>query len=440
MAEEGRQWAEHHGKNERGDREGVEPRARGGFCCDAGGVLGLDRLGRRHQLGRCHQIGPRGWRQLGRHGAHASTVSRSVVAVSEPGSASRAATPVARPLIVAHRGASGYRPEHTEAAYLLALALGAEAIEPDVVPTRDGELVLRHDPELAGTTDVAERPEFAARRTSREIDGERVTGWFTDDFTWAELSTLRARERLPQIRPASARFDGRYPMLRLRDLMRLIGDAPPAPGTQQPVRLVVEVKHGTHFASRGLALDELIEAELRGWGEPGQLVIESFEQTVLGQLRARGLPAEYIYLLEKSGSAADLVARDGSAALTFADQLTDAGLTHLRATGIDGVSVDTSRLVKAVPRGAGSLGSEWTLRGDGLATSTLVDRARAAGLATYTWTLRAENRFLPAPCRIGAGGAAPGDWMTFFQAVMRTGLDGVFADQPDLALEARAAL
>ncbi|MDO9589800.1 MAG: glycerophosphodiester phosphodiesterase family protein [Microcella sp.] len=359
--------------------------------------------------------------------------------MSEPGPAS-SAHPPARPLVIAHRGASGYRPEHTEAAYRLALALGAEAIEPDVVVTRDGELVLRHENEISGTTDVAERTEFADRRTTREIDGERVTGWFTEDFTWAELSTLRARERLPQLRPSSARFDGRYPLLRLRDLMGLIDEAAPAPGTGRPVRLVVEVKHATFFASRGLPIGDLVEAELRGWGAPGQLVVESFEQTVLGQLRERGLPAEYVYLLEKSGSAADRVAQHGAAAVSYAGQLTDAGLARIAGAGIDAVSVDTALLVKAEPRGAGQPGSPWTSLGNGLAASDLVNRARAAGLATYTWTLRAENRFMPAPCRMPGGAAAPGDWLTWFQALMRTGLDGVFADQPDLALEARAAL
>ena len=350
------------------------------------------------------------------------------------------AHPDAHPLVIAHRGASGYRPEHTESAYRLAIAVGAEAIEPDVVATREGELVLRHENEISGTTDVADHAEFADRRTTREIDGERVTGWFTEDFTWAELSTLRARERLPQVRAASARFNDRYPLLRLRDLMRIIDESPPAPGTGRPVRLVVEVKHATYFAARGLPLDELIEAELRGWGQPGQLVVEAFEQTVLGQLRDRGLPAEYVYLLEKSGSAADLVARHGLAAVSYAGQLTDAGLARIAAAGIDGVSVDTALLVKAEPRGAGQPGSAWKPVGNGLAASDLVDRARALGLATYTWTLRAENRFLPAPCRVGASAAAHGDWLMFFQAVMRTGIDGVFADQPDLALEARATL
>lgn len=350
--------------------------------------------------------------------------------------------PTPRPLVVAHRGASGYRPEHTEAAYRLAITLGAEAIEPDIVATRDGELVLRHENEISGTTDVAERPEFASRRATREIDGQRLTGWFTEDFTWSELSTLRARERLPQVRGASARFDDRYPVLRLRDLLRLLDEAPPAPGTGEPVRLVAEVKHATYFASIGLPLDELIAAELAAWSaaQPGRLIVEAFEQTVLGQLRDRGLPAEYVYLLEKSGSPADLVARYGAAALSYAGHLTDAGLARLRASGIDGVSVDTALLVRGEPRGAGRLGPAWRSLGDGLAASDLVDRAHAAGLGVFTWTLRPENRFLPAPCRIGTAASAHGDWLTYFSAIMRTGLDGVFADHPDLALEARSAL
>ena len=120
----------------------------------------------------------------------------------------------ASPLVIGHRGASGYRPEHTRSAYELAFALGADAVEPDIVATRDGVLVLRHENEISGTTDVATRPEFAGRRTTREVDGAALTGWFTEDFTWAELSTVRARERLGGIRQASASFDGRYPVIR----------------------------------------------------------------------------------------------------------------------------------------------------------------------------------------------------------------------------------
>ena len=164
----------------------------------------------------------------------------------------------ASPLVIGHRGASGYRPEHTRSAYELAFALGADAVEPDIVATRDGVLVLRHENEISGTTDVATRPEFAGRRTTREVDGVALTGWFTEDFTWAELSTLRARERLGGVRQASASFDGRYPVIRLRELFPLIDTA--ADEQRRLIRMVAEFKHGAHFAALGLPLDELLQA------------------------------------------------------------------------------------------------------------------------------------------------------------------------------------
>ena len=327
----------------------------------------------------------------------------------------------AHPLVVAHRGASGYRPEHTRAAYELAIALGADAIEPDIVATRDGVLVLRHENEISGTTDVADRPEFAHRRTTRVIDGERLTGWFTEDFTWGELTTLRARERLPGTRQASTRFDGRYPILRLRDLMAILDAAP------RPVGMVAEIKHATHFAARGLPLDELFAAEVAGWRPAAPLVVEAFEQSVLRQLRDRGVEARYVFLLEKSGAPADLAARFGAAALSYAGHLTDEGLARL-AREVDGISVDTSLVARPATRGGP------------VVVSDLVGRAHAAGLSVFAWTLRPENRFLPGSLRIGSGGAAHGDWMTWFRTLMGAGLDGVFADHPDLAIEARAAL
>lgn len=327
----------------------------------------------------------------------------------------------AHPLVVAHRGASGYRPEHTRAAYELAIALGAEAIEPDIVATRDGVLVLRHENEISGTTDVADRPEFASRRVSRVVDGERLTGWFTEDFTWAELATLRARERLPGTRQASTRFDGRYPILRLRDLMAILDAAP------RPVGMVAEIKHATHFAGLGLPLDELFAAEVAGWRPAAPLIVEAFEQSVLDGIRARGVEGRYVFLLEKSGSPADLVARYGAAALSYSAHLTNAGLARL-ALAVDGISVDTSRIARPATRGGPVVASD------------LVDRAHAAGLSVFTWTLRPENRFLPGSLRVGGHASAHGDWMTWFCTLMGTGLDGVFADHPDLALEARAAL
>ena len=329
--------------------------------------------------------------------------------------------PERRPLVVAHRGASGHRPEHTRAAYELAVTLGAEAVEPDIVATRDGVLVLRHENEISGTTDVAARTEFAGRRATKTIDGARLTGWFTEDFTWAELSTLRARERLPQVRQASTRFDGRYPILRLRDLTAILDAAP------HPVRMVAEIKHATYFASIQLPLGELFAAEMAGWASRERLTIEAFEQTVLHELAGRGVPAQYVYLLEKVGTPADLVARHGAAALSYAGHLTDEGLTRL-AGSVDGISVETA-LIARPPR-----------RGENPVASGLVERAHVAGLQVFTWTLRPENRFLPGALRIGTSPAAHGDWLAWFRLLMGTGLDGVFADHPDLALEARATL
>lgn len=320
------------------------------------------------------------------------------------------------PLVIAHRGASGYRPEHSRAAYELAIALGADAIEPDIVATRDGVLVLRHENEISGTTDVAEHPEFADRRTTREVDGARMTGWFTEDFTWDELRTLRVRERLPELRQHSATFDDRMPILRLRDLLDLL-DASADRG--RPVALVAEIKHPTHFAAAGLPLGELVAEELSGWDDGGRTVVECFERAPLVEMRDGGTPGRYVYLHEARGAAADLVARFGARARTYADQLTDAGLAETAAL-VDGVSVDKSLL----------LGD--TSDGD---PADLVARAHAAGLSVFAWTLRPENRFL-ARGRRGAGGPGDwGDWRREFSAVLGTGLDGVFLDHPDLGRE-----
>ncbi len=321
-----------------------------------------------------------------------------------------------RPWVIGHRGASGYRPEHTRAAYELAFALGADAVEPDIVATRDGVLVLRHENEISGTTDVAQHPEFADRRTTKRIDGVSHTGWFTEDFTWDELTTLRAVERLADVRAASATFDGRYPILRLEELLALIDEASARHG--RALGLVAEVKHATHFDQIGLPLGELVAEALARFRGP--LVVESFEETVLGEVRARGVDARLVYLLEGKGAAPDLVARLGAAAPDYSSQLDDPGLEEL-AGRVDGISVDKGRLLKP----------------DARAGVELVDRAHRAGLEVFTWTLRPENRFLTAPFRTDAGAREWGDWRGEFEAVLATGVDGVFADHPDLAVAAR---
>jgi glycerophosphoryl diester phosphodiesterase len=318
-----------------------------------------------------------------------------------------------RPWVIGHRGASGYRPEHTRAAYELAFALGADAVEPDIVATRDGVLVLRHENEISGTTDVARRPEFADRRTTKSFGPVSMSGWFTEDFTWEELSTLRAIERLPGIRPSSATFDGRYPILRLDELLRLIGEASERHG--RALGLVAEIKHAAYFDSIGLPLGELVAEALARF--PGPLVVESFEETVLGEVRQRGLDAKLVYLLEATGTAPDLMMRLGASAPDYTAQLER--LDEL-ASRVDGISVDKGRLLKP----------------DARAGVELVDRAHGAGLEVFTWTLRPESKFLTKPFR--AGDAAHwGDWRGEFDAVLATGVDGVFADHPDLAVSAR---
>ncbi|WP_158865538.1 glycerophosphodiester phosphodiesterase family protein [Leifsonia sp. AG29] len=346
-----------------------------------------------------------------------------------------------RPLVIGHRGAPGYRPEHTAASYELAFALEADAVEPDIVATKDGVLVLRHENEISGTTDVATRPEFAGRRTTKEVDGVALTGWFTEDFTWAELSTLRARERLPKLRQASSTFDDRYPLLRLRDLFELVDRASEDHGRE--LGMVAELKHATYHESVGLPLDELFTAELAeaGWTDRRGLVAESFELTVLRQLSDRDFRGKRVYLIEQEGAPADRVARDGSSAATYASDLSLRGLYALGPAArtarehVDGISVDTHLILAS---GSVSVALFDEGGGDvGAVTSDLVDLAHSAGLSVYCWTLRPENGMLPPEFRGPGGEPEWGQWRRYFAILLHSGVDGVFADHPDLATAVR---
>ncbi|WP_460785060.1 glycerophosphodiester phosphodiesterase family protein [Microbacterium tumbae] len=318
------------------------------------------------------------------------------------------------PLIIGHRGACGYRPEHSRSAYELALAMGVDAVEPDVVATKDGVLVVRHENEISGTTDVAEHPEFADRRTTKRVDGQELTGWFTEDFTWAELSVLRVRERLPQLRPSSASFDDTQPILRLIDVLDIVRNGSADHGRE--IGVVLEIKHATYFADAGLDLVPLIERDLRlaGWAK-GELplTIESFESTVLAQLRTARIPALYVYLIESSGRPYDLRRAQGKAALTYKATVAPRGLDGLVGS-VDGVSVSKKLLLD---------------RG-----STIVADAHARGLAVFTWTCRPENGFLAPEYRGEGGKAAFGDFESEWDVIARTGVDGVFVDHPDLGV------
>jgi glycerophosphoryl diester phosphodiesterase len=327
------------------------------------------------------------------------------------------------PIVIAHRGASGYRPEHTAAAYRLAIAMGADAVEPDLVATKDGVLVVRHENEISGTTDVASRPEFAARRTTKIVDGAKLTGWFTEDFTWDELSTLRAVERIPKIRKKNRAWNGKEGILRLSDLLALLDEAP------RHVAIVAEIKHATYFESIGLPLDGLYAAALAdaGWTTDARLTTECFELTVLLKIGERGVGGRLVFLIDAKGSPADEIAANGAKALQYSEYLTPPALAALAAE-VDGISVHKRLILPkdADPKTAGA--------------SELVDDAHSAGLVVFCWTLRAENKFLGRGLMKGPDPAAYGQWKREFTAIMRSGVDGVFSDQPDLAIEARASL
>lgn len=292
--------------------------------------------------------------------------------------------------------------------------MGVDAVEPDIVATADGVLVVRHENEISGTTDVADRPEFADRRTTKKVDGVSLTGWFTEDFTWAELATLRSRERLPALRPSSATFDDAQPIMRLPELLDLVREASIEHGRELGV--VLEVKHATYFESIGLDLVPLIERDLRaaGWADGAQpLIIESFESTVLERLRERQIAASFVYLIESSGKPYDLVVAQGRSAPSYRDTVTPRGLDALVGR-VDGISVSKKML---------------------LATgSTVVDDAHARGLRVFTWTARPENAFLDADFRGAGGKAALGDYESEWAAIARSGVDGVFVDHPDLGV------
>lgn len=319
------------------------------------------------------------------------------------------------PLVIAHRGASALRPEHTLLAYRTAIAQGADYLEVDLVATRDGVLVARHENELSKTTDVAERPEFAHRRTTKVIDGVSVTGWFTEDFTLRELRTLRAEERFPRLRPHSAAFDGLERVPTFEEVVRL--------ARRHGVGLYPETKHATYFASIGLPLEERLVWVLAryGWRDRRDpVLIQSFETGNLKRLR-RLTRLRLVQLIKGSGAPYDLVA--AGSRRTYRDLVTPKGLREI-ARYADGVSVATSRIV---PTGRG---------GALLRPTALVENAHRAGLFVHTWTIRPENAHLPADHRQGARRAF-GDMAGWLRRLFRLGVDGVFTDHPGLARAVR---
>ncbi|MFC5641700.1 glycerophosphodiester phosphodiesterase [Kitasatospora cinereorecta] len=328
------------------------------------------------------------------------------------------------PLVVAHRGASGYRPEETLGAYELALELGADVIEQDLVATRDGHLVVRHENNIAETTDVADHAEFAGRRTTKTIDGTPLTGWFTEDFTLAELRTLRAKERLPQQRQRNTLYDGRWPIPTFREVVDFANARSRTLGRQ--VWLYVETKHPSYFRSIGLPLEERLADELRRGGlagRRGRAILQSFEPSSLQRL-AKLVDNPRIQLLNGPTTQPYDFVLSGDKR-TVADLVTPAGLRWMAgfAHGIG----PTTQLI-APTDAAGKL----------LPTTTLVADAHAAGLLLHPWTVRNENTFLPADFRRGTDPAAYGDAIGWARFLYEAGVDGFFTDNTDTSVLARA--
>ncbi len=327
------------------------------------------------------------------------------------------------PAVVAHRGASGHRPEHTLEAYRLAIAMGADDIELDLVPTRDGVLVARHESEISATTDVAEHACFAERRTTKVIDGVEHTGWFTEDFALAELKTVTTRERLPATRPASAAYDGQQGIPTFNEILAMVQ----AESTRhrRSIGLMVELKHPSHFASIGLPLDGPLLADLRRHDvdhSRSRVAVMSFEPTILRRL-AEQLRVPVIQLLEAAeGRPADFVA-DGDPR-TYGDLATPAGLRFIDGYA-DGIGAHRSLVLPRDPDGSSG------------APSTLVRDAHRMWLTVHVWTLRAENRYLPRDLRIGADPDAIGDLAAEARAYLDAGVDGLITDHPDVLLGLR---
>ncbi|KZB85126.1 glycerophosphodiester phosphodiesterase [Amycolatopsis regifaucium] len=324
------------------------------------------------------------------------------------------------PVIVGHRGAPGYRPEHTLASYELAYRQGVDWVDVDLVPTKDGRLVARHENEIGGTTDVAKHPEFANRKTTKIIDGTSFTGWFTEDFTLAELKTLRATERIPQLRPNNRIYDGRYQIATYQevlDLTRRLGRE-----LRRELGTYPEIKHSTYFSSiKNPTEPKLVELLKRnGLNHPkAPVIIQSFEVSNLIAL-SRQVRVPLLQLTSATGAPADFVAKGDPR--TYADLVTPAGLKEISRYA-DYLGPEKAQVIPVVN---GALGQP----------TRLVADAHQAGLKVGPYTFRNENNFLPQNLRSSANLAEYGNAFAEQEAFLKAGVDGYFADHPDTALEA----
>lgn len=316
-------------------------------------------------------------------------------------------------LIIAHRGASAERPEHTLAAYELAIDQGADYIEPDLVVTKDLELISRHENELSGTTDVANREEFEDRRRDKMIDGQLVAGWFAEDFTLEEIRTLRAKERIARIRPANARYNGLYQVPTLEEIVKLVRAKEAETGRK--IGLYPELKHPNFLLQEaGIDMVDLLLKELRDLGITADdpLYIQSFEVGVLQRLNRRS-EFKLVQLVKPEEGPAD------EPDMYYSDMITPTGLADVsQYADVLGASI------------------QLLFGPDGIPLS-LPDDAHAAGLELHAWTLRPENAFLPPVLRSSADERGIGDVLGMVNLLKFQNIDGVFTDDPQ---RTRAAL
>ena len=338
------------------------------------------------------------------------------------------------PTLIAHRGASALRPEHTLAAYSQAIEDGAHIIEPDLVSTKDGVLVARHENAIAilnpdgsvreATTDIVDRPEFASRKTTKMIDGTAITGWFTEDLTLAELKTLRARERIPAIRPANVAFNGQFQVPTFQEVIDLAKSKSIEKG--RTIGVYPETKHPTYFKSIGLPLEKrLVDMlALNGWNsKDAPVFIQSFEVANLKEIR--GLtPARIVQLLSSAGRPYDFVAAGAAETRSYADLITPAGLKEV-ASYANGIGPSKDMVIPVVN---GALGTP----------TALVNNAKAAGLVMHIYTLRPENAFLPTNLKKApvTDNTVRGDSIAEIQTFLQAGVDGFFTDDSAVGREA----
>ena len=326
------------------------------------------------------------------------------------------------PIVIGPRGASAYRPEHTLASYELAARMGADFVEPDLVSTKDGKLVARHENEIGGTTDVSTKPEFSDRQKTKVIDGTPITGWFTEDFTLAELKTLRAKERIPAIRPRNTLYDGRFEVPTFQEVIDLTKRL--SRELHREIGIYPETKHPTYFQSIGLALEPKLVDALNKNGlnrRNAKVYVQSFEVANLKQLN-KSLRVPLVQLVNGSGAPYDFVVAGDKR--TYADLVTPAGLREVRGYA-DGVGI-TKDLI--IPRDAGGFLKQPT---------TVVRDAHKVGLIVHSWTFRNENSFLPADFRSSADPAAFGRAVGEDDRLLNQGRDGGLAGKPDTAIEAK---